>query len=188
MPHLMALILHPPASFLPANTTLLVIDGLHAIFNVAYPRHQSAYSIKIEAAKWAAGRRFSVLGSLVGALKKMAALNDLAVLITTGCATRARAGNSLLLTPGVGGTEWESGVTNRLVLFRDFPVKTHAAEAEDASDRKMQCARFLGAQKVGGVAFAEEGETGRIIIFEISRVSEPNIIHINLARWTIFGC
>lgn len=156
---------HPPGKFPPKQTTLLVIDGLSTIFDIAYPRHQTAYGSKTEAGKFAAGRRYGILGSCMAGLKKMAAVNDLAVLVITGCATRVRMGTGLgaSLVPGVGGAEWESGVSNRLVLFRDYTVRKDKVTLDGSS-------RYIGIQKANGVTFGEEAEPGRILAFEIEVV------------------
>lgn len=152
--HLLALVAHPPPLFPADNTTLLVIDGLRTLVDLDYPRYPyfNASSHKSEAQKWQAGRRYAVLGSLIAALNKLAALNDIAVVITTGCATRMRNGTGMgaVLVPGVGGSEWETGIWSRLVVFRDFN------------------GRFIGITKAQGARLvAEEGIVGRIVSFNI---------------------
>lgn len=170
--HLIALIMHAPSSFPPPNTSLMIIDGIHSIFDVAYPRHSvNNYSNKNDAAKWASGRRYSVLNSLMAALKKLAALNDMAILVTTGCATRVRSGSGFgaHLVPGVGGMEWESGISNRLVIFRDFAsMKERLVKRQSGGDATS--ARFIGLQKVNGTAFGDEGDIGYLIPFMIEKV------------------
>ena len=59
--------------------------------------------------------------------------------------------------------EWDNGITNRLVLFRDFPV--HRAGNEATTSTKS--ARFVGVTKLHGNTIAEEGDVGHIIEFEI---------------------
>jgi len=164
--HLFALTSHPPAWFPPTNTSLLVVDGLHTLVDIAYPRYSSASQYtKSETAKWASGRRYSALGTLVSALKKLAALHNIAVIITTGCATRMRPGSGFgaVLVPGVSGMEWDNSITNRLVLFRDFPV--HRAGNEATTNTKS--ARFVGVTKLHGNTVAEEGDVGHVVEFEI---------------------
>jgi len=164
--HLFALSLHPPSWFPPANTSLIVVDGLHTLVDIAYPRYSSASQYtKSETAKWVSGRRYSALGTLVSALKKLAALHNIAILVTTGCATRMRPGTGFgaVLVPGVSGMEWDNGITNRLVLFRDFPVR----RAENDASQTTKSARFVGVTKLHGTTIAEEGDVGHIIEFEI---------------------
>lgn len=151
--HLLALILHPPPSFFLQQTALLVIDGLNSLIDLDYPRSQFVTSSKTEQQKWQAGRRYAILGSLIAALNKLAIVHDMAVVVTTGCSTRMRPDSGLgaALAPGVGGAEWESGIWNRIVVFRDFG------------------ARFIGVQKCQGkslISREEVGEVGRIIAFD----------------------
>ncbi|KAI7489514.1 hypothetical protein KC351_g1246 [Hortaea werneckii] len=152
--HLLALVLHPRPAFPPEGTSLLVIDGLNTLIDLDYPRFPFAGTAKTEQQKWQAGRRYAVLGSLVSGLNKMAVLNNLAVAVSTGCASRTRSDSGLgsALVPGVGGGEWDSGVWTRLAVFRDFG------------------GRFVGVQKCQGrslIPRGETGETGNVICFEI---------------------
>jgi hypothetical protein len=174
--HLLALTLHPPQSFPPPGTALMVIDDLHAIFEVSYPRNRANTfsSHKSEAARWAAGRRYGIMGTLISALKKLAALNDMAILITTGCATRVRSGSGLgaVLVPGMGGAEWEAGITNRLVMFRDFKLGSWAQQQQNP-----ESARYIGLQKNNGVAFSDEGETGQVVPFILDKDGLRDVVN-----------
>ncbi|KAI7236996.1 P-loop containing nucleoside triphosphate hydrolase protein [Hortaea werneckii] len=152
--HLLALVLHPRPDFPPEGTSLLVIDGLNTLIDLDYPRFPFAGTAKTEQQKWQAGRRYAVLGSLVSGLNKMAVLNNVAIAVSTGCASRTRSDSGLgsALVPGVGGGEWDSGVWTRLAVFRDFG------------------GRFVGVQKCQGRSLIprdETGETGTVVCFEI---------------------
>ncbi|KAH0171735.1 P-loop containing nucleoside triphosphate hydrolase protein, partial [Aureobasidium melanogenum] len=174
--HLLALTLHPPQSFPSPGTALMVIDDLHAIFEVSYPRNRANTftSHKSEAARWAAGRRYGIMGTLISALKKLAALNDMAIIVTTGCATRVRSGSGLgaVLVPGMGGAEWEAGISNRLVMFRDFKLGSWAQQQQHP-----ESARYIGLQKNNGVAFSDEGETGQLVAFIIDKDGLKDIVN-----------
>ncbi len=130
---------------------------------------------KTEQQKWQAGRRYAILGSLVSALNKLAVLNHLAVVVTTGCSTRMRSDNGLgaALVPGIGGQEWDGGIWNRLVVFRDFS------------------GRFVGVQRCQGkslISRAEVGELGKLVSFEITaegRVQERLALKPNDATITL---
>ena len=153
--HLLATTLHPPPSFLPQTTSLLVIDDLNTLIDLDYPRNEFHSSTRTEQQKWRSGRRYAVLGSLVSALNKLAVLNNLAVVVTTGCVSRSRpdSGLGLALVPGISGAEWDSGIWTRLVVFRDFG------------------GRFVGVQKCQGKSFIsreEIGEVGRLVGFDIA--------------------
>jgi hypothetical protein len=152
--HLVALALHPSASFPPPNTKLIVIDSLNMVIDQDYPRLPFLTGTRTDAQKWKASRRYAVLGSLVTGLTKLAALHSLAVIVTTGYSTRTRSdsGMSAALAPGVGCAEWEAGVWNRLAMFRDF------------------AGRFVGVQKVQGKnsqPMDPVGHIGIVIPFEI---------------------
>lgn len=133
--HLLALLLHPPTGMPPEDCGLVVLTNLHTALEAAHPRHATfPASAKLDAQKWAAGRRYSILGTLITSLNRLAAAHNLPVLVTTGCATRSRSeyGGPLGLVPGVGGSEWEAGIWTRAAVFRDFG------------------ARYVGVQKVRG--------------------------------------
>ena len=152
--HLLTLVLNPPSNLLAEDTALLVIDNLNTLVDLDYPRAQAVGSNRTDAQKWQANRRYAVLGLLVTGLNKLAAVNNLTVVATTGCAMRTRPDSGLggALAPGIGGAEWDAGIWNRLVVFRDF------------------AGRFAGVQKCGGKSLIpreEIGEPGRIIGFDI---------------------
>jgi hypothetical protein len=144
-----------PPNLISEQTSLLVIDDLNILVDLDYPRQQFANSARTEQQKWQSSRRYGILGSIVSALNKLAVLNNLAIIVTTGCSTRMRSDSGLgaALGPGIGGTEWEAGTWNRLVVFRDFG------------------GRFVGMQKSQGkshISREEVGETGRIFAVEIT--------------------
>jgi hypothetical protein len=147
LPHLLAFLLHPPSTFPPPKTRLLVLTNLHTLLETSNPRNTSfSPAIKPDVQKWAASRRYALLGSIVSALNRLAARHDIAVLVTTGCATRMRSefgapGAPLGLVPGVGGSEWETGIWARAAVLRDFG------------------GRVVGISKVRGAAVAS-GEVG----------------------------
>jgi hypothetical protein len=125
----------------------LVLTNLHTLLETSNPRNTSfSPAIKPDVQKWAASRRYALLGSIVSALNRLAARHDIAVLVTTGCATRMRSefgapGAPLGLVPGVGGSEWETGIWARAAVLRDFG------------------GRVVGISKVRGTAVAS-GEVG----------------------------
>jgi len=153
--HLLAAVLHPRPDYPPECTSLVIIDGLNTLIDLDYPRFHFIGISKTEQQRWQAGRRYAVLGSLVTALNKLAVLNNLAVVVTTGCATRMRPDTGLgaALVPGVGGPEWDNGIWTRVVVFRDL------------------AGRFVGVQKRQGhslISREEVGEVGRVIAFAIA--------------------
>lgn len=132
-----------------------MIDDLNMLVDLDYPRQQFATTGKTEQQKWQSTRRYGILGTIISALNKLAVLNNLAVIITTGCSTRNRSDSGLgsAFAPGIGGAEWDAGIWNRLVVFRDFS------------------GRLIGTQKCQGkiqISREEIGETGRILAFDTS--------------------
>lgn len=156
MPHLLALLLHPPSTFPPPGTRLLVLTNLHTLLETSNPRNATfSPAIKPDIQKWAANRRYALLGSIISALNRLAASHGLAVLVTTGCATRMRSefgapGAPLGLVPGVGGSEWETGIWARAAVLRDFG------------------GRFIGVSKARGTAVAPGAAgLGTVVAFDI---------------------
>lgn len=153
--HFLAMTLHPKPDFFPPDIHLLVLDGLDTLINLDYPRYQTHTSMKPEQQRWQAGRRYAILGSVISALNKLAVVHNMAVIVTTSCSTRMRTdiGLGAALVPGVGGAEWEAGVWNRLVVFRDFS------------------GRFVGVQKCQGKTLVSRegiGEAGRLVPFDMA--------------------
>ena len=46
----------------------------------------------------------------------------MAIIVTTGCIARSRveSNRGVAISPGIGGVEWDTGVWNRVAVFRDF--------------------------------------------------------------------
>ncbi|KAK5010454.1 hypothetical protein LTR28_009844 [Elasticomyces elasticus] len=114
-------------------------------------------------------RRYTVLGSLVQGLNKLAAVHNMAVLVTSGCATRIRneSGLGAILVSGVAGKEWDEGVASKLVLFRDFVTVPPGSQAQQEDQEKWNMCRYVGVQKAAGTTFAEAGEVGKVVAFVI---------------------
>lgn len=153
--HLLALVVHPPANFPPANTSLLVLDGISTLLDLDFPRTGYSTSNRTDTQKWQSNRRYGILGTLVSSLNKMAVLHNLAVIVTTGCNSKMRpeSGSGAAIGPGIGGSEWEAGTHTRIVVFRDFT------------------GRYAGVQKVNGrnlMPLDPMSDVRNIIGFEIA--------------------
>lgn len=169
--HLLALFMHPPSSFPPPNTSLIVIDSISTLFDNAYPRNADGRAAKnrSDQARWAAGRKFAVMNELISTLTKLAAMHDIALLLTSQTITRIRAGSRALLVPAIVGAEWENGISARLVLFRDWVPGQGKWTKADAA--RMQKTRFAGVLKANGVALADDGGLGAVVPFAVEEVS-----------------
>lgn len=167
----LALFMHPPASFPQSNASLVVIDSLSTLIDNAYPRNtDDRVKNKTDQSKWAAGRRYAVINDLIATFTKFAALHDIALVITCQTITRIRGASRALLVPAIAGIEWENGISTRLLLFRDWVPQQAKAQDKGDADR-LQKTRFAGLVKVNGVALTDEGGVGNVVPFAIERVS-----------------
>ena len=170
LPHLLALIVHPPQDFPPPCTSVLVIDALSTLLEGAYNPTSKGRSGagKLDAAKWAAGRRFAVRNELVSKLGKLAVLRDIAILVTCQTITRVRFGVGASLLPAISGNEWESGISTQIAIFRDWPPEREKdQQVEEGRWRRM---RFFGVVKVGGTTMDDNSGVGSVVPFTIDRV------------------
>jgi hypothetical protein len=167
--HLLALFMHPHASFPPKETSLVIIDSLSTLIDNSYPRNVENKN-KNDQTKWAAGRRFTVINELISTFSKFAALHEIALLVTCQTITRIRGASRAVLVPAISGVEWENGISTRLVLFRDWVRQGKAKDTADAD--KLRKARFAGLVKFNGVALADEGGVGNVVPYAIENVSQ----------------
>lgn len=168
--HVLALFIHPPASFPPQNTSLIVVESLATLVDNAYPRNvdDRAAKTKTDQSRWAAGRRYAIINELISTFTRFAALHDIALLVTSQMITRIRGGSRALLVPAISGMEWENGISTRLVLFRDWARQGKAKDRADAE--RLHRARFAGLIKANGVSLVEEGGVGNVVPFTIEEV------------------
>ncbi|KAF4556404.1 Rad51-like protein 1 [Elsinoe fawcettii] len=173
--HILTLLLYPPASIPLSSAALLVVENIHAPLDAAYPRFNPPRPGATEAQKWAVNRRYAIMGSLMAALKRVAATHGLAVVVTCNAVTRGRGrGVGAGLVPAVGGVEWERGVGGRVVCFRDF-ARYHHGAGEEGGEKGGQEERgewkdgwYLGVTKTGGRNLVDDdGEVGVVIPVEI---------------------
>jgi hypothetical protein len=169
--HLLALFMHPPASFPHSDTSLVVVDSLSTLIDNAYPRNtDDRVKNKTDQSKWAAARRYAVISDMIATFTRFAALHDIALVITCQTITRIRGASRALLVPAIAGIEWENGISTRLLLFRDWVPQQAKAQDKVEADR-LQKTRFAGLVKVNGVALTDEGGVGNVVPFAIERVS-----------------
>lgn len=183
--HFIALLCRPTESTLPTDTVLIVVDSLSAVINHAFPRtpptpkgvpkvnnkgglglgstlllHPLVRPLLIvRTGPPLAARRIQVLQYIVGALQKLAATRDAAVVVLTQCATRMQAERGATLVPAVNTNVWDQGIASRVALYRDWVW----------ADGRTAGARFAAVQKVNGrVVEAEALE--KACAFEIESV------------------
>lgn len=168
--HLLALLTHESRSFPPEGTGLIVIDSISTLFAAAFPnngfdRKQAPDKLKRDADQWASNRKLTFMGDFVSKLGKLATTNNIAVLFTCQTATRIRADTGATLNPTISGTAWDSGISARIVLFRDWFFQSTEAPANNWE--YLPGVRFAGVLKASGVSY--EG-LGRIVSFTIEKV------------------
>jgi hypothetical protein len=105
----------------------------------------------------------------------MAAINNIAVLLTSQTITRIRSGLGALLLPAISGSEWDNGISTQLVLFRDWPPRPNTQSNDDIDQWKG--IRYAGLIKAKGVLAADDGSFGTVVPFSIEKVI-PKLIYL----------
>ncbi|MCJ1277836.1 hypothetical protein MMC21_005650 [Puttea exsequens] len=169
LPHLLALLAYQSNSFPPANTSLLVIDGISTLLALALPRKFDDINSlqptmkKSDAAQWASGRRWAVMGDMISKFGRLAATRNLAVLLTCQTTTRIRSETGAVLHPAISGNAWDSGISTRIVLCRDWMFNANDTQNSQRGEGTGDF-RFAGVMKNKGVTY--EG-VGRVVAFRI---------------------
>ena len=169
LPHLLTLLTHPLESFPPQKTSLIVIDSISRLFALAFPKIEDIRDAqtplkKGDAAHWASGRRWAVMGDFISKIGRLAVTKNVAILLVSQTTTRVRSDTGALLYPAISGTAWDGGINNRIVLFRDWLFRERNACSELDYQHGV---RFAGIMKAKGMAF--DG-AGRVTAFKIERV------------------
>ncbi|GAT19584.1 hypothetical protein RIB2604_00601630 [Aspergillus luchuensis] len=127
LPHLLSLFHHPPVSFPPPNTTLLVIDSVSAPFTPYFPNPSDInqpQQAQRDVQKWLTTRKWNVISDLAAQLVKFASRANLAILVINQTHTRIRGQDGLYAVEmGLEGNE-EDGVAVK--------VREKQAQDEDA--------------------------------------------------------
>ncbi|KAL8869210.1 MAG: hypothetical protein Q9174_004441 [Haloplaca sp. 1 TL-2023] len=189
--HLLALLLHPTAAFLPKDVSLLVVDSISTPFQQAFVQAERQIDVKnagkkTDTVQWAAGRRWAVMGELITALGKLAATRNMAVVLTSQTTTRLRLDSSALLHPAISGMSWEAGISSRILLYRDWHEKSEEVITQEriglVSDlRWATVTKVCGRSMDGfgdGVPFTicDHGLDERIVSSQAMNVHEPAVL------------
>ncbi|RHZ50802.1 uncharacterized protein CDV56_106339 [Aspergillus thermomutatus] len=148
LPHLLALLLHPPQGFPPENTKLLVLDSVSGPFP-SYFLSPSELKSRLAQAKitdksqvqWLMNRRWNVTSELANQLMKLAASRQLAVLLVNQTHTKIKGQPRATLGPLLAGGAWENSVYTRIVLYRDLPAVDD--EESEMASRSVRYAEVL---------------------------------------------
>ncbi|MCJ1476078.1 hypothetical protein MMC13_004743 [Lambiella insularis] len=166
LPHLLALLVHPSPFFPPDKTSLIIVDNISSLFATAFPRaiesldSNQASSKKNEPLQWAASRRFSVMSDFLARLGKLAAMKNIAVVLISQTTTKVKTEFGAVLRPALSNKAWDAGISNRIVLFRDW----QAAERDSNTQQEPRAVRYAGVTKLASVAY--EG-LGKVVSFTI---------------------
>ena len=171
LPYLLALLTHQTPGFPPEETTLIVVDSISTLFALAFPRtaeNASSQQTSVkqgEAAHWASGRRWAVMSDLISKISRLAATKNIAVLLTSQMTTRIRSETGAVLYPAISGTAWDTGVSARIVIFRDWMFRSEDTSSQGEYIPGIRCAGLL---KAKGMSY--EG-VGKVVTFVIENVS-----------------
>lgn len=113
------------------------------------------------------------MSELVGKIGKMAALNNLAVILTCQTSTRLRQDAPAILLPSISGSEWDNGITTQLCLFRDFaPPGLKQSQNHAVLSSTIRYAGVVKANAAAGIARDEH--LSMIVPFTVDQVRAFN--------------
>ncbi|KAL9051095.1 MAG: hypothetical protein Q9162_006219 [Coniocarpon cinnabarinum] len=174
--HFIALILHPPSTFPPPNTALLVVDFLGTLIDSSYPR-----SARRKDTKPSSDRRRNVIGDIARGLTRLAALKNLSVIVTNHVVTQIRAVPlSALLKPAISTSEWESALHSRIVLFRDWARGSVDDESHESQRQRPHPARFARVLRANGTNLSLQ-RTDTLVPFDITETGLKELTDCGIA-------
>lgn len=191
LPHLLALLTYQSSSFPPPETSLIVVDSISTLFALAFPKTTDRASDqqipvkKGDTAHWASGRRWAVMGDLISKISRLAATKNIAVLLTSQMTTRIRAETGAVLHPAISGTPWDTGISTRVVIFRDWMFRA----SETASQGEyMPGVRFAGVIKAKGVSYEGVGKVATFVIEKVSPLCLFTKVFLTATDWSPGDC
>ena len=185
LPHLLALLTHRSSSFPPSETSLIVVDSISTLFAIAFPRTgenastQQPAAKKSDAAQWASGRRWAVMGDFIFKIGRFAATRNIAILLTSQMTTRVGSESGAVLYPAISGNAWDTGISTRIVIFRDWI--SQATDAASSQGEYVPGVRLAGVIKAKGVSC--EG-VGKVVMFTIETVNASDRVMKALLKET----
>ena len=167
LPHLLALICHSPPTFPLHGAALIVIDGVSGLFGAAFPDRPDNVSRtgkKHNDADWASNRRFSIMGDLLTNLSKLAAINNIAIVLISQTGIKVKQDYEAILRPAIPSKTWLDNINNRIVIFRDF-----SRASSEKSETPNSGIRFSGIVKLNGTL---QNQLTMIVPFSINKVRQ----------------
>ncbi|CAI4214829.1 unnamed protein product [Parascedosporium putredinis] len=119
-----------------------------SLLNEAFPKAPDGRNLKSSKASGLSTRRLQTVQYVIGALQKLAATRNCAVVLLSQCVTKMQSQNrGAALMPSISAGVWEQGLTTRIALFRDWMWK----------DGIPIDTRFVGIQRLAGKAIPGSG-------------------------------
>lgn len=168
--HLLALLIHPCTTFPPKGTSVIVVDPVSAVFATAFPKVDSKINYmqnlgtKHDQAHWITNRRWAVMGEFISNIGKLAAIHDIAVILTSQTTTKIQPEMGAIVHPSISSTVWDGGISNRIVFYRDWIIPKANVSSQGKHTKN---ARFAAVIKVKGVSLESPGN---IVPFAIEKV------------------
>jgi hypothetical protein len=162
--HILVFFLHPSAEIASALTaaSLIVIDNISTPLNTQYTKPFSLPDDPAarDAILFAASRKWSIIADLVSALSRLAATQNVPIILLSQVTSRIRPETGAVLHAAVESSAWDAAIANKIILYYDWPP----AETEGAK------VRYLGVVKARGLHMGSNGGLGKIIAFQIREV------------------
>lgn len=108
------------------------------------------------------------MSDFLARLGKLAALKNIAVVLISQTTTKVRTEYGAVLRPALSTKAWDAGISNRIVLFRDWQAAEDGLSAQQVS----RAVRFAGVTKLASVAY--EG-LGKVVAFSIEKVMQMKV-------------
>lgn len=164
LPHLLALFLHNTPSFPMNNTSLIIVESPASLLDLAYPRQLDDRS---ENGKWTASRRHAITGELARAFARLAAVRNLAILVTTHATTKLKGDAAAILKSAIANSDWDNAIAHKIVLFQDW------AEEMDKEQALLSkpAARFASIARSVALGLPIEFGHGGVVAFDITSAS-----------------
>lgn len=168
--HLLAIFTDFDRSLAIKDVGLLVVDNVSNLIQLAFSgrsewaKDRYAGAHNNAAAQWASSRRVALLDTVLSMLERIAATNNITVILTSHTTTKIRDGSRAILYPAIASALWESRIPNRILLYRDWLTGL----SDLSNQEKLQLgARMAGVIRLKGMSVSG---LGKVTNFRIEQV------------------
>ncbi|KAL6717269.1 hypothetical protein ACLMJK_005184 [Lecanora helva] len=117
------------------------------------------------------------MGDFVSKIGRFAATKNLVIILTNQTATKIRSENGTILHPAITGNAWDTGISNRIVLYRDW---LHQTTNTSSSQKGYEPgARFAGIIRAKGISYEDTIRTSTFNI-GMDGLHETSEDHVNV--------